>query len=314
MAKLFPSLLLLCTLVVHSSGALFLNYEEDLRGAYLFGGDISGEIRGLSGSVRQVFSDDKGDRWILYVQGELEHNLQERMIHQFYGRYKGPMGKWNITLGRVPLPWGLLTDWSPERLPYTSLYKLKSLMKVDNGIMLSGTLGLVDYGLSLTQGYGMSKVKELPGPGLLSMRVGVSPLLSGDLIIGLSGAFGTSHRSMEGGHGDHVNPVEHLSGALDLTAYVGRGIIRMEAGTERISKAWEHQGFLEVEYQLFPKLSLLSAGSVYSQKERWNGTLFVGAWTKIKSFTIRGGYEYEENHEDTQRVVLQIYRQFSASF
>lgn len=305
MVNLLHSFVLLLLLVSCSFATLFLNYEEDLRGSLGADEELHGEINALSGSIRKVFADDKGDRWTLYVQGELEHNLKERMIHQLYGRYKGPMGKWNLTLGRVPLPWGLLTSWSAERMPYSSPYKIRGQLKSDNGLLLSGTVGIVDYGLSLTQGYGMSTPESFPG--LFSMRVGVVPLLSGDLTIGISGAVGTSHR----GHGDHVHPVEHLTGGVDLTAYVGRGIIRIEAAGERINKQWNHQGFLELEYQLFPKLTLHSAGNLYSEKEKWNGTAFWGVSTKLKSVTIRGGYEYEKDSEDTHKAVLQLYRQLS---
>lgn len=311
MAKLYLSALLLVACVSSPMAVLFLNYEEDLRGKYTFGEDIDGEINALSGSVRQVFSDKNGDRFMLYLQGELEHNLQERIIHQLYGRYKGPMGKWNITLGRVPLPWGLLTNWSAERLPYHSPYAVRGLLKSDNGLLVSGTIGMVDYGVSLTQGYGMNSVEEFPGPGLCTMRVGVTPLLSGDLTVGVSGSVGTSYRSGDGHHGHEAMPVEHLSGAIDLTAYIGRGTLRMEAGGERVAEIWEHQGFVELEYQLLPKLALLGAGNLFSEGERWNGTLYMGASTKLKSVTLRGGYEYEENREDTHKLVLQIYRQFS---
>ncbi len=313
--------LLLCSLVcliVPSYGALYLTYEEDLRGYYNpsnsdikgdLKGDISGEIKALTGSVRQVFSDKKGDRLILYGQVEIEENFSMYMLHQLYARYKGPMGKWNITLGRVLLPWGLRTSWSPERLPYSSPYKLTKILTADNGVMISGTVGVLEYGLAVTQGYGMGEIHDFPGEGLATGRIAISPLISGDLTVGLSGSAGTSYRSTMG-HGHHAQPVEHISGALDLTAFIGRGTVRLEAGADKTERFLEKRGFLELEHQLLPKLSLLAAGNVYSVHEEWQGTLYGGVSTKLKSVTIRGGYEYAYK-KNTQKITLQLYRQFS---
>ncbi len=75
MAKLSLSCLSLITAVTCSWAALFLNYEEDLRAGIPFGEDFHGEINSIGGSVRQVFSDKKGDRFILYLQAEAEHNF-----------------------------------------------------------------------------------------------------------------------------------------------------------------------------------------------------------------------------------------------
>ncbi len=292
-------------------GATYLNYEEDLRAGYNFSDEeIFGEINSIGGSVRQVFSDKKGDRWILYLQGEAEHNFSEIMAHQLYARFKGPMGKWNITLGRIPLQWGLLTSWSPERMPYSSPYKLAGIVKSDNGILINGTVGMVDYGISVTQGYGMGTIESFPGPGLVTGRVGLSPLLGGELVLGLSGSAGTSYRSTMG-HGEESTPVEHISGALDLTAYVGRAIIRTELGAEQVHENVEKRGFLETEFQLFPKLTLHGAGNLYSKMDEWQGTAFAGVSTKLKSVTIRGGYEYEQAIEKKHKAVLQLYRQLS---
>ncbi len=291
-------------------GATYLNYEEDLRAGYSFQSeDISGEINSIGGSVRQVFSDKKGDRWILYLQAEAENNFSEIMAHQLYGRFKGPMGKWNVSLGRVPLPLGLLTGWSPERMPYSSPYKSTGLLKADNGFLVNGTVGIIDYGVSLTQGFGMGEIESFPGPGLVTARVGISPLIGGELLFGISGSGGTSYRSM--GHGEHSMAVEHISAALDGTAYLGRAIIRFELGIEAIESTWSKRGFLESEFQLLPKLTLHGAGNLFMKNDELNGTAFAGVSTKLKSVTIRGGYEYEYQHETKQTVTVQLYRQFS---
>lgn len=115
------------------------------------------------------------------------------------------------------------------------------------------------------------------------------------------------------GHHDETMPVEHLSTALDLTAYIGRGTIRMEAGGEQIDDLWDARGFLAVEYQLLPKLTLIGSGNLLTVKRDVQGTAFAGVATKLKSVTIRGGYEYGHTEEESHTVVLQLNRQFSFS-
>ncbi len=296
-----------------SMGAFYLNYEEDLRAIYTPDiDDVGGEIHALGASVRQVFSDKRGDRVILYLQAEAEHNISEIMAHQAYLRYKGPMGKWNITLGRVPLPWGLLTDWSPERMLYSSPYKIKGTLKNDNGLLLNGVLGMFDYGLSITQGFGMSTPTTFWEDGLFTGRIGISPLLGGELLLGGSASYGTSYR-MSHGHAEETTSIKHMSGTFDLTAYIGQIIMRLEIGAERADDLWSPQGFIALEYQLLPKLNLISASNLVSIDEKWHKTLFAGAETTIQSVTIRGGYEYEHHMDKEERVVLQLYRQFAFS-
>ncbi len=312
MARLFLSIILFSIAPIF--GAFYLNYEEDLRAGYHFHNDkVFGEINSIGGSIRQVFSDKKGDRLILYLQGEAEHNFSEIMAHQAYARLKGPMGKWNISLGRVQLPWGLLTNWSQERLPFRSSYSISKALKADNGILFNGTLGMFDYGLSLTQGFGMTRPNSFPGEGLLTSRIGISPLLGGEVTLGFSGSFGTSYRTM-GSHSEgEAMEVEHRSGLFDLTAFIAQATLRMEMGTEYRNDEWNPLLFIALDYQVLPKLTLIGSGNIYTNDDRWNGTLYLGASTKIKSLTIRGGYEYEKSTPQKNTVILQLYRQFSFS-
>lgn len=307
MARLLLSFIFIGVLHIH--GALYLNYEEDLRAGYYFHSDkVFGEINSIGGSVRQVFSGKKGDRLILYLQGEAEHNFSEIMAHQLYARFKGPMGKWNISLGRIQLPWGLLTNWSMERMPYRSSYSIYGTMKADNGVLLNGTIGLFDYGISLTQGYGMMTPESFPGPGLLTARAAISPLLGGELTVGVSGSFGTSHR----GHGDdEVMEVEHQSALIDLTAYILQATLRMEGGAEYKHDEWHPLIFAALDYQVLPKLTIMGSGNIFTHEDHWQGTLYLGAETKLKSVTIRGGYEYEKTNPAKHTVKFQLYRQLS---
>ncbi len=308
MARLF-SLLLIVIGASSSWGALYLNYEEDLRATYSVNEkELSGDINAMSGSIRQVFSDDRGDRIILFGQAEAEHNFEEIGVHQLYGRYKGPMGKWNISVGRVPLPWGLNTSWTAERNPYTPLYKFSGILKNDNGVLINGTMGMVEYGISATQGFGMTEPTSLLGDGLFTGRLGISPFWGEELIVGLSTSYGTSYR---GGHGVTAKPLEHRSGALDVTINWGRGTYHIEIGVEDTDHSFSSRGFIATEYQLLPKLTLIGSGNLIWETDHQRGTLFGGIATQLKSVTIRGGYEYEKEHTEKQKIVLQLYRQSS---
>ena len=63
------------------------------------------------------------------------------MIHELYFKYKGPMGLWNITAGRIGIPYGLLTYFSTSRLLFESSIEQILGFDADNGITVSGVKG-----------------------------------------------------------------------------------------------------------------------------------------------------------------------------
>lgn len=295
-----------------SFGTLFIDLEEDLRGRWESDEDLTGEINALGGSLRKVISDSRGDRFIFFAQAELHNNLSEFMLHQAYGQIKGPMGKWNVSVGRVPLPWGLLTDWSPERMPYASPYRGSRLNTADNGILLDGVIGMADYGIALTQGYGMADIEEFPGPGLLTARVGITPFITGDLVVGLSLSHGTVAVSAHGHGMGHVHEEEQTAIGLDNTLYYGRGLVRFEGVVKRYDASWEQHVFANAEYALLPRLTIETAGqAAFLPHDEKGGSIYTGISLPIRTLTFRGGYEYETYHEDTHSMVLQLYRSFS---
>jgi hypothetical protein len=295
------------------SGAL----EGDARGTYSArdGRDVG--LNSLGASARKVFADGHGDRLILYAQAELADTFSEALLHQAYAEWKGPMGRWNVAAGRVPLPWGLLTAWSPDRMPYSSPYDWTRTLESDNGALLRGTLDIWDYGLALTQGYGMQDPEEFPGPGNLTGRVGVTPDEAGDVTMGLSFATGTVYPDA---HGSGMGPMMMMDNdererrtalALDCTWNAGRGTYRVEGGTRRVDDQWHGTLFAAADYALFPKITLQAAGQVYEHGgDHFWRRLYGGLAVPLAWFTIRGGYEYEQAEVEDHRVVLQVYRLF----
>ncbi len=295
-----------------ASATWFFNWEEDLRGTYSDRDGRDGEIHAIGGSARKVFADARGDRLILFLQAEAMHNLEEGVLHQAYAEYKGPMGRWNLALGRVPLPWGLQTAWSPDRMPFASPYTGTLTPFSDNGALWRGVVGDWDYGLALTQGYGMEEIEGFPGPGNLTGRVGLTPDLEGNLSLGASFAVGTVTVS-EGGHGMGEVVVEKRTAfALDLTWYEGRGAYRLEGGARRVDGDWYATLFGTADYALLPRLTVQLAGQVYeAHHSQTFGQIYGGISIPLRSVTLRGGYEYEKTHEEDHRVVVQLHRLLS---
>ncbi len=316
-AKWWVSALLTCTAVSSASASFFAAMEGDARAAYSEDGGSEGTIDSIGGSARKVFADRRGDRVILYAQGEWADNLSEGMVHQAYGEWKGPMGRWNVAAGRVPLPWGLLTAWSPDRMPYSSPYDWTRTLSSDNGALLRGTVDIWDYGLALTQGYGMEDIREFPGPGNLTGRLGATPGVEGNVAAGLSFATGTAYptehgHGMEEGMDGGMDEEERTAVALDCTWYAGRGTYRFEGGSRRTDEKWHGTLFGAVDYALLPKLTLQAAGQLYEHEAaHMFGRAYGGVSVPTAWFTIRGGYEYEKTETDDHRVMVQLYRLFT---
>jgi hypothetical protein len=259
-----------------------------------------------------VFADRLGDRVILYSQAEWADNLSEGMVHQAYAEWKGPMGRWNVAAGRVPRPWGLLTAWSPDRYPYGSPYDRTRTMSSDNGALCRGTVDIWDYGLALTQGYGMEDIREFPGPGNLTGRLGITPGVEGNFSLGVSFATGTASPSEHGDDIDHGMEEERTALALDTTWNAGRGTYRIEGGSRKVEDRWHGTLFGAADVALFPKVTLQLAGQLYEHGPSHTfGRMYGGISVPTGWFTVRGGYEYEKTDTEDHRVVVQLYRLFS---
>jgi hypothetical protein len=299
------------------SGAFFLNLEEDLRGTYTATTSIVGEINALGGSLRQVFADDLGDRWIIYLQAEAAHNLGEAMLHQTYIQYKGPMGAWNLSLGRVPLPWGLLTAWSPDRKPYPSPYPGAGMFSADSGIVVHGVIDIFDYGFAVTQGYGMGAIADFPGPGMVTGRFALTPD-DGAFTAGISFTAGSAYLStLDHGMGERMVE-KRFALALDLTMDLGQGSWRLEGGGRQAHGHWVSTVFTSLEYAVLPWLSLEGAGQVYTSvsggTNRMHGNFYLGVEMPVFGATLRGGYVYEKMEMAEHRAVVQLHRVFTAAW
>lgn len=145
------------------------------------------ELYGVFFNFRKVFSDDLGDRWILSLQGDAEHDLKDIRSYQSFLQYKGPLGKWNIRAGHFILPFGLLSDFDTERLLLQTKEEETIGVKLDTGVSIFGFIEDWNWALSLTSGLGRRWISRHKDTYFSTIRV--SRKLE-DLTLGSSLLFG----------------------------------------------------------------------------------------------------------------------------
>ena len=295
-----------------------LSVDGDARSRFGSSEDHEMDIHLAGVSVRKTFSDHLGDRFTIFGLMEAEDNFSEVMLHEGYGQYKGPLGAWNITAGRFGLPWGLLPGFSASRLLYDTPHDRLLGMDVDSGIKVSGVLGALDYGLSITQGYGPHHTPHDRGYGLGVARIGFTPGYTEEFSVGASAAWGRSvvahDNDNHAGMMDEDDAVLRALAGLDATLYLGRWLGRIEIGAGRVDHANMATAFTAVDFALLPKIDLNFSVNVVRYESEHQDEWFVGFTGKPTWFTLRGGYRYAGYNKPQHEVILQIYRLFSFAF
>ena len=266
-------------------------------------------VDGVSLVVRKVIADDRGDRWDFGLNSELSDNFSSFHLHELYANLKGPLGRWNITAGRVRLPFGLIRDYSTDRYLFSTNEHKTIGFESDNGLMFSGTRDRVDYGVAVTQGYGM-KFKSGIGHGLVTGRLGFTLGEFDDYTIGFSALGGTVDHSH--GHGsDMEHTVRKAASAIDFTMYAGRTISRSEVLAGMHDEYLMLGLFSSLDFAFSPALSLNLAGSVVRIDEDYNDYIFSGLTWNNPLLTVRGGYTYSHFGGTQHEITLQLYKLFS---
>ena len=286
------------------------NLSADADGRLAGWRKADAELHTAGVSLRKTFADAKGDRFTAFTLIEAEHNASSVMAHEMYGRYKGPMGVWNATVGRFTLPFGLLVNFSTTRLLYRSLDVHTLGMDVDNGLQVSGTSWILDYAAAVTQGYGPHRALDVKGKGLAVGRVGVTLGEAEESVVGISGAYGRTAT----GHGGMDSTARRVLAGADATLYRGRAVIRGEIDGGKIEGRGFAAVFCAVDFGLLPRLDLTVAGSFVRHGRVRADETFIGLAVRPTWFTIRGGYRYAYDGTDNHEVALQLYRLFSWYF
>lgn len=294
----------------HASWILMI--DGDARATDDDGDAMEAGLHAAGISLRKTLSNDSGDRLILFGLFEAYDDLSDRMLHEAYARYKGPLGRWNVTAGRFVLPFGLLTDFSTSRQLYDSLHNETLGMDVDSGIMLSGVIGDIDYGMAATQGYGGHRTPGADVPEIWSGRIGRTFGESGDIRAGISTFFGNTAVGAHEAHERHRK--RRKLAAIDLTVQKGLWTGRVEVRGGTADGDQVIGGFGMTDIAVWPRLDLTLAAGFIDSHHDTTGYGHLGAGFRTPWFTLRGGYTYEHSDTDNHVVSFQIYRIFSLPF
>ncbi|MFW6244718.1 MAG: hypothetical protein ACOC36_02415, partial [Fibrobacterota bacterium] len=280
-SKISTVLLLLFALSSFSSASWMISADADLRYRASLPREHRGGVEALGLSVRKTIADQQGDRWILFGMGEVMDNFSMLMLHEGYVSLKGPMGTWNISAGRKLLPFGLLYNYSADRMIFHTLEQSSLGMGVDNGLQFFGVLPSFDYSVSLTQGFGAGKITGI-GKGLLTSRIGFQVGEYDDGSVGFSLAAGYTNANASGHHGHHSHHgseeefMTRYVGSVDLTYYLGQMIIRSEISGGSIDNQLFAGLFALTDYALNSKTDLTFAANISRTGESYEDTWFGG--------------------------------------
>ena len=304
-----------------------LSLDADVRGRIESGSEPDATLNLFGASLRKTFADARGDRLVLFALFETEKGFDESRddsLHEIYAQYKGPMGTWNIAVGRFGLPWGLLPNFSAKRLLYDMPHDRVLGMDVDSGIKISGVQDMLDYGLSYTRGYGPRNTVDAGSHGIATGRIGITPGETEEFSLGLSGAWGRSINAHDADHNeaDHVDPDHSMRDdddralqravlGLDSTLYLGRWLIRSEVSGGQVDNRAVRALFAAADYALRSNLDLNLAANLSRVDSETMNEWFAGLTCRLPWFILRGGYRYVGYGDARNQITIQIYRLFS---
>lgn len=304
--KLLSALLALFPLLSEPAAAGEFDLEAGLlnRSAGPGGNRTSVEKAGVG--IKEIVGDGSGDRLLLYLRAEASDNFTEGSVEQLYAKYKGPMGKWNITLGRTLVPFGLIQDYDTEWSIVKTQEDRTVGFKSDDGLKLSGYYGPFDYDLLLSRGRGPEAHDVSGRDKMVSLKIALKAGEDEDLKFGLSVLGGT------------VSGLEKNLAGVDLVGYrgplVGRGelVLGKRNGREIVSV------FTGIDYSVSPTLDLNLA---YNRFRSGAGeTVFTfGATcrTPLYGLLLRSGVKFyieDIKGDEKNEIYIQLYKRFTGYF
>lgn len=304
--------MLLLTLLVSTPvrAMLTVSVDADVRGDAVINGERHAEIHAAGLLLRKSIADPSGDRFILTLLAEAYDFLRQGVLHETSFRIKGPMGRWNITTGRFNLPYGLLGSFSTTRLLMSTWYDAQFGFDVDNGVLVSGIAGDVDYGVSVTQGRGPHHRFILDNSSLVTGRVGYTSGDAGDLVLGASALIGDLA-------GEHSSMMKHRIAGVgaDGTFTHGSLVARTSVDGGRKDDRWYLLTYVFTQYGINRFVDVDIGGKAEkTEAAATGGMLYLGSTLRSRYLTIRGGYTYEVGKVNEHRVSFQLYRMFSTLF
>lgn len=256
--------------------------------------------------AKQIISDGKGDRLHLFFRFEAEDNFTERNVDQLYLKYKGPMGRWNVTLGKSSIPFGLLTDYNSEMLVLNTQEKKTIGYRNDDGIKLSGFWKSIDYELLFSSGTWIQNHNKGDNDKLAVIRTSHK----GNDLEDIKFAFSYLAGEFFG--------VNKLLYGIDIIKYKGLVVSRNEFVVGKEGDRDIASVFSGIDYSLFPSIDLNMAYTYFKTKSIEN-SLFLGMTynSPFYGVVLRAGskYYFNDNKEDDKNeVYIQLYKYYSHFF
>ncbi len=284
----------------------------DLRAGVLTNPRLA-SVTGLSSlfvNFRKVLADDAGDRFILVGQVDVEEEIARTRLYNAYGQYKGPLGRWNVRVGRYLVPFGLHAYYDTERVLLAAHEGEALGTKLSQGIELLGYAGPFDYAASLNRS---------PWSGVMPVaRLGWQ---GEDVRFGLSYLFGRlpSFADRESVLVDELvvpgaRPIDKHRVAVDYEQALGPLMLRLEpvAGFDEDSRVFG--GYAEAAYALSPRWEIAANGAALHSGlvgDRWRSGVSLG-FRLLPTVFIRGAYLHRNDFgAHTDMLVAQLYGDFS---
>jgi hypothetical protein len=302
--KLIGVVFLISIFAQPASAMLFITADKDLRYS-----DDEFKVEALGISLRKIFADEQGDRIILFTLIDSMHNFQETMLDQAYLQYKGPLGRWNLILGRYLLPFGLLPNYSTKRLLIESLEHEMIGIRSDQGVQFSGVIKDFDYAISISHGTGVKRWTDIDNDWLITIRVGYQGVDFEDLRVGLSGLLG---RVLPDNSIGEVPKYKQLL-ALDLIKYYGLLVWRNELTYGEEEDRRLNGIFTGIDYALFPRTDLNLGYTHLNRDGDKKDALTIGLTYNLADFQIRAAQKLSLGGEQNE-FSFQVYRLFTWTF
>jgi hypothetical protein len=256
--------------------------------------------------LRKIISDKKGDRLQLFLKTEAEDNFEEINLSQIYAKYKGPMGKWNLTLGRSLIPFGLITDFDSEFLILKTQEKKTVGFKTTDGLKLSGFWKNIDYEMLVSPGKWSEHSNKISEDKMIAFKLSHKGFDVEDWQFGVSfltGEFADTDKSLA---------------SVDIIKFKGLLVSRNEFAIGKAEDEYLYSVFAGIDYSVLPAVDLNLAYTFFKTEFTENTALLGFSYnTPVYGFMLRAGNKYtfkDDTGEDKNEIFIQIYNRFSHFF
>lgn len=277
------------------------------------------ELHGFFLNLRQVWSDEMGDRWIGVAQADFDDNFEDIRPYQTYLQYKGPLGSWNLRAGHYLLPFGLLANYDTERLLMRGLEETNLGIRKDTGGELFGHIGDWDYAISVTDGLSDIRLVDSRANPVVTARLAYVKEEE-DFQVGMSTLAGRPWARFgpvigEGNDDDEpARFTEERRLGLDATKSWGPLTVRAETsgGTDEGRGVWG--GVVLADYALLPKLDL-NTRYAFWHRDGNNQSVGVGLSYNIwQGLYLRVADNYQFGRQEKNAFTTQVYFEFTRQF